>query len=84
MPEISISLPRHEAEDVLPKATTTGMAPLAPADNAPLKILRRSPETGTPQHKRPISAINSRTSSSRVAQLVQKRTVLWEASSRRR
>ena len=43
----------------------------------PFRSFPALPDVGKFQHRRAISAINSRTSSSRVAQLMQKRTVLW-------
>ena len=52
--------------------------------NVPFRSFPTLPDGGKFQHRRAISAINSRTSSSRVAQLVQKRTVLWVSSSRRK
>ena len=52
--------------------------------NDPFRSFPTLPDGGKFQHRRAISAINSRTSSSRVAQLMQKRTVLWVSSSRRK
>ena len=52
--------------------------------NDPFRSFPALPDGGKFQHRRAISAINSRTSSSRVAQLMQKRTVLWVSSSRRK
>lgn len=52
--------------------------------NGPFRSFPALPDGGKFQHRRAISAINSRTSSSREAQLVQKRTVLWVSSSWRK
>lgn len=82
--KIKINLPSMNLGKPSSKGTIIGKAIPAPPAEKPWRIPRRAMEKEKLQHKRPISEINSRTSSSRVAQLVQKRTVLWNSSSRRR